>query len=174
MKFHNQDKNELTFLFQSTLQSVKGKANTSGSVTRTVLIYLILNKKEKYYLEDIFKKFIIPHFSINDFIIFFEWDRIAQNYRYVVTPQQNKNKFFSFHLHKRDKVNDFEVIIIYTNIDGFNFHNTQKLLFLLAHDDLKRFKKFYQDFIDDLNEESHEKFTVDFFIPFTIPNSLKK
>lgn len=30
-----------------------------------------MNNKEKYYLQEIFEKFIQPHFSITDFIIFF-------------------------------------------------------------------------------------------------------
>ncbi len=132
-----------------------------------------MDKNEKYYWVDIFQRFIDPYFSINDYIIFFEWDQISRDYRYVVTPKENKNKFLSFYLHKHDKIDDFEMAIIYTNVGGFNFHNTQKLQFLLAHDDLERFNRFYQDFIDDLREKSTNRFPVDFFIPFSITGPKK-
>ncbi len=127
-----------------------------------------MNNSEKYYLEDIFEKFIEPHFSITDYIIFFEWDRISGNYRFVVTPKGDKNKFICFYLHKYDEVDSFKMIVIYTSVGEFNFHNTQKLLFLLAHDDIERFNRFYQDFIDDLNEQSAKKSPVDFYIPFFV------
>lgn len=124
-------------------------------------------------MKDIFQRFIEPHFPINDYIIFFEWDSISRDYRYVVTPKGDRNKFISFYLRKNDKVDDFEVVIIYTSIGEFNFHNTQKLLFLLAHDDLERFNQFYQDFIDDLDEKSFKESPVDFFIPFSITGQKK-
>lgn len=132
-----------------------------------------LHKNEKYYLEDIFQKFIKPHFSINDYIVFFEWDPVSRNYRYVVTPKGNRNKFISFYLHKHEKIDDFEMVIVYTSVGGFNVHNTQKIMFLLAHDDLERFNLFYQDFIDDLDEKSFEESPVDFFIPFSISGRKK-
>ena len=106
-----------------------------------------MNNNEKYYLQEIFNKFIEPHFPITDYIIFFEWDNISRKYRFVVTPFRNKNKFISFYLHKNDKVDDFEMIVIYTSVGEFNSHNTQKLLFLFVYDNLERFNKFYQEFI---------------------------
>ena len=133
-----------------------------------------MNKNEKYYLQEIFEKFIHPNFPITDYIIFFEWDRITRNYRYVVTPKENKNKFVSFYLHKYDRFDDFEMIIIYTSVGEFNFHNKQKLLFLLGRDDLERFNRFYQEVIDDLNEKNREKSPVDFYIPFFIASRRKK
>ncbi|WP_319589598.1 hypothetical protein [uncultured Draconibacterium sp.] len=131
-----------------------------------------MNNKEKYYLQEIFEKFIQPHFSITDFIIFFEWDHISRKYCFVVTPIRNKNKFINFYLHKHDKIDDFEMIAIYTSVGEFNSQNTQKLLFLLAHDDLQRFNRFYQEFIDDLNEKSVKESPIDFYIPFLL--NLKK
>ena len=133
-----------------------------------------MNKKEKYYLQEIFNKFIEPHFSITDYIIYFEWDTISRKYRFVVTPIRNKNKFISFYLHKHDKIDDFEMIAIYTSVGEFNYQNTQKLLFLLAHDNLDRFNRFYQEFIDDLNEKSLIKFPIDFYVPFFVDRGKKE
>ena len=133
-----------------------------------------MNKKEKYYLQEIFNKFIEPHFSITDYIIYFEWDTISRKYRFVVTPIKNKNKFISFYLHKHDKIDDFEMIAIYTSVGEFNYQNTQKLLFLLAHDNLDRFNRFYQEFIDDLNEKSLIKFPIDFYVPFFVDRGKKE
>ena len=133
-----------------------------------------MNKKEKYYLQEIFNKFIEPHFSITDYIIYFEWDTISRKYRFVVTPIRNKNKFISFYLHKHDKIDDFEMIAIYTSVGEFNYQNTQKLLFLLAHDNLDRFNRFYQEFIDDLNEKSLLKFPIDFYVPFFVDRGKKE
>lgn len=127
-----------------------------------------LNISEKHHFNNIFEKFIKPHFSILKFIIFFEWDYIARNYRYVVMPKGDKNKFISFYLHKHEKIDDFEMVIIYTAIGEFNLYNTQKLLFLLSYDDLERFNQFYQDFIHDLEEKSFKESPVDFYIPFSI------
>ncbi|AHW62116.1 hypothetical protein FH5T_15525 [Draconibacterium orientale] len=64
------------------------------------------------------------------------------------------------------------MIAIYTSVGEFNSQNTQKLLFLLAHDDLQRFNRFYQEFIDDLNEKSVKESPIDFYIPFLL--NLKK
>ncbi|WP_233377679.1 hypothetical protein [Maribellus sp. CM-23] len=125
-----------------------------------------MNNEEKYYLEDIFYRFIQPYFSIEDYIIFFEWDRISRSYRYVVTPIGNKNKFISFYLREYDNVCDFRLVVIYTSVGEFNFHNTQKLLFLLAYDDLERFNEFYEELIDELKEKSVKDSPFDFFIPF--------
>ncbi|MCG6191533.1 hypothetical protein [Maribellus maritimus] len=133
-----------------------------------------MNHNEKYYLQEIFEKFIQPNFSIVDYIIFFEWDNITRNYRYVVTPKENKNKFISFYLHKHDKIDDFKMVVIYTSVGEFNSHNTQKLLFLIAHDDLERFNHFYQDFIDDLNEKSFKESPFDFYIPFFVKSGKKE
>ena len=126
-----------------------------------------MHKVEKHYLEEIFRKFIKPHFSIDNYIVFFEWDTISRHYRFVVTPKGDRNKFISFYLHKHDKIDDFEVVIIYTDVGGFNAHYNQKLMFLLAHDDLGRFNQFYQEFIDDLDEKSFEGSPVDSFVPYT-------
>ncbi len=127
-----------------------------------------MNHSEKHYLQEIFEKFIQPNFSVTDYIIFIEWDSITRNYRYVVTPKGNRNKFISFYLHKHDKVDGFEMVAIYTSVGEFNSHNTQKLLFLLAHDDLERFNQFYQDFIDDLKEKNVKESPIDFYIPFSV------
>lgn len=132
-----------------------------------------MNKSEKYYWKDIFEKFIEPHFSISDYIIFFEWDRVSRNYRYVVTPIGNKNKFISFYLHKYERVDDFNLVVIYTSVGEFEFHNTQKLLFLLSHDDPERFNRFYMEFIEELNEKNAKEFPVDFYIPFVVKNKKK-
>ena len=133
-----------------------------------------MNKNEKYYLEDIFQRFIKPHFSINDYIIYFERDQISRDYRFVVTPKGDKNRFIGFYLHKREKVGDFELVMIYTSIGDLDFYNTEKLLFLLDQDDLEHFNQFYQDFIDDLDEKSLKESQVDFFIPPFFPNSKTK
>ena len=133
-----------------------------------------MNSNEKYYLQEIFEKFIKPNFSITDYIIFFEWDRITRNYRYVVTPKENRNKFISFYLHKYDRFDDFEMIIIYTSVGEFNFHNKQKLLFLLGHDDLDRFNRFYHEFIDDMNQKNIKESPVDFYVPFYITSRKKE
>jgi hypothetical protein len=71
-------------------------------------------------------------------------------------------------LHKHDKIDDFKMVVIYTSVGEFNSQNTQKLLFLLAHDGLERFNRFYQEFIDDLNEKSVTESPVDIYIPFYI------
>ena len=133
-----------------------------------------MNQSEKYYLQEIFEKFIKPNFSITDYIIFFEWDSITRNYRYVVTPKGNKNKFISFYLHKHDQIDDFEMVAIYTSVGEFNSQNTQKLLFLFAHDNLERFNRFYQEFIDDLNEKSIQESPIDFYIPFFVERRKKE
>ncbi|WP_372773603.1 hypothetical protein [Mangrovibacterium sp.] len=129
-----------------------------------------MNKKEKYYLEDIFHRFIEPYFSIDEYIVRFERDRISRDYRYVVNPKGDKNRFIGFYLHRREKVDDFELVIIYTKVGDLNFHNTKKLLFLLDQDDLERFNRFYQELIDDLDEKSLKDSEVDFFIPFFFTN----
>ena len=66
---------------------------------------LLLDKNEKYYLEDIFNRFVEPYFSINNYIIYFGWDQISRAYRYVVTPKDDKNKFISFYM---DFVNELD------------------------------------------------------------------
>ena len=60
------------------------------------------------------------------------------------------------------------MIAIYTSVGEFNSQNKQKLLFLLAHDDLERFNRFYQEFVDDLNEKGVKESPIDFYIPFFI------
>lgn len=75
----------------------------------------------------------------------------------------DRNKFISYCLNKHKTSADFEVVIIYSSVNSFDFHHTQRLLFLLAHDDLKRFNCFYQDFIDNLEKKSTRKYPVDFF-----------
>lgn len=130
-----------------------------------------MEQDEKYNLEDIFQRFIKPHFSIDDYVIFFEWDQISRDYRFVVTPRGDKNKFICFYLHKNSRLYSSEMVIVYTKIGAFNFHNTQKLLFLLAHDEIERFNRFYQDFIDDLDEESFNGSLFDVFVPFFIRNA---
>ncbi|MCG6191536.1 hypothetical protein [Maribellus maritimus] len=62
------------------------------------------------------------------------------------------------------------MVVIYTSVGEFNSQNTQKLLFLLAHDGLERFNRFYQEFIDELKEKSDKESPVDFYIPFYITN----
>lgn len=121
---------------------------------------------EKYYLEEIFYRFIQPYFVIEDYIIFFEWDRISRSYRYVVTPNGNKNKFISFYLRESKSISEFELVVIYTSVGEFNFHNTQKILFLLGYDNLERFNQFYQELIEELNEKTVKDSPFDFFIPF--------
>lgn len=120
----------------------------------------------KYYLEEIFYRFIQPYFSIEDYIIYFEWDRISRSYRYVVTRNGNKNKFISFYLRESKSISEFELVVIYTSVGEFNFHNTQKILFLLGYDNLERFNQFYQELIEELNEKTVKDSPFDFFIPF--------
>ena len=124
-----------------------------------------MNENEKYYLGDIFQRFIEPHFSIIDYVILFEWDQVSRDYRYVVTPRGDKSKFICFYLHRNSRIDASEMIIIYTKIGAFNFHNTQKILFLLEHDDAERFNRFLQEFIDDLDEESFSGSLFDVFSP---------
>jgi len=126
---------------------------------------LLLDKNEKYYLEDIFERFIEPYFSINNYIIYFGWDQISRAYRYVVAPKGDINKFLSFFLHKYDKIDDFEMIIIYTNVDENNNQNTRKLMFLLPYDDIHRFNSFYMDFVKELDEKSLKEAHIGFIRP---------
>ncbi len=111
-------------------------------------------KTPKYYLNEIFNKFIEPYFSLNNYIISLEWDTIYGAYKYVVTPKGNLNKFISLYLFGHGMKNNFEMRIIYTHIDEFNNHYTKKLTFLLAFDDINRFNNFYKDFINELDEKS--------------------
>ncbi|MCK3684247.1 hypothetical protein [Maribellus sp. YY47] len=117
-------------------------------------------------MEEIFYRFIQPYFSIEDYIIYFEWDRISRSYRYVVTRNGNKNKFISFYLRESKSISEFELVVIYTSVGEFNFHNTQKILFLLGYDNLERFNQFYQELIEELNEKTVKDSPFDFFIPF--------
>ena len=127
-----------------------------------------MNKQEKYYLEDIFDRFIKPHFTITEYIVLFEWDRITRSYRYVVTPKWNKNKFISFYLRELENVKDFEMVVIYTSVGEFNFHNVQKLLYLLTYDNLERFNHFYKEFIYELKTKSVQDFPFELYTPFFI------
>jgi len=133
-----------------------------------------LNENEKYYLEDIFQRFIEPHFSVVDYVILFEWDQVSRDYRYVVTPRGDKNKFICFYLHKSNQIDAFEMVIIYTKVGAFNFHNTQKILFLLEHDDVERFNRFLQEFIDDLDEKRLYGSLFDVFSPVFFRKPEKK
>lgn len=99
---------------------------------------------------------------------FFEWDRISRNYRHVVTPTADSNKFIRFYLNKGKTSADFEVVITYSSVNSFNFHHTQRLLFLLAHDDLERSNCFYQDLINDLDKKSSRGIPVDFLSPLSM------
>ena len=120
-----------------------------------------MNKNEKYCLEDIFNRFIKPYFSVENYIIYFEWDQLIRDYKYVVTPKGNNNKYMSFFLHNHDKIDDYEMVIVYTNVDEFNNHNKRKLMFLLAYDDIERFNTFYLDFVNELDEKSLKEICID-------------
>jgi hypothetical protein len=85
-------------------------------------------------------------------------------------PRGNKNKFIGFYLNKHDKIDDYEMIMVYTSVGVLNSHNNQKLLFLLAHDDFERFNRFYEDFIESMAEKSIEEIPVDFYVPFSMTN----
>ena len=124
-----------------------------------------MNRNERDYLEDIFNRFIEPYFSIDNYIIYFRWDQLSRAYMYVVTPKGNKNKYMSFYLKNHSKTVDFEMVIIYTNVDEFNNHNTRKLMFLLAYDDIERFNNFYLDFVNELDEKSLKETRIDHIRP---------
>lgn len=119
----------------------------------------------KYYLNNIFQRFIQPYFSINNYVIYLEWDLIRRAYKYVIIPKGDPSKYMSLFLFGGDKKDDFQMTVVYTIVDEFNNHNTRKLTFLLAYDEINRFNSFYKDFVSELDEKSLNEVNIEIIRP---------
>ncbi len=139
-----------------------------GLPAKTGRMDFALNNKEKYYWNAICSDYVRPYFSMTDFLVVFEWDSISRTYRLAVSPWSEPGRRLHFYQVQHDKVDDAEMVIVYTRLDEYNFRNPRQLKFLLEHDDPHRFRRFYGEFIAELHTAGKGVTSPDYFSPLTL------